>query len=253
MSAWSGVAYDSVAVPQARWGEDVLARLSVGPACRVLDAGCGPGQVTELLLRRHPDVTVVALDATESMLDQARLRLAPFAERVQFVLGDLEGNHLADALGGQPVDAVFSTGTFHWVLDHRRLFRQLATVLNPGGTLVAQCGGAGSLAAVRAILDDLGVDWRSHNSYADADETAHHLRAAGFRDVWTWLAPAPVEFADRTALADFLAAGALTPYLANRPSSDQRALCEAVAEQLDAPILDFVRLNILARGPTAER
>jgi trans-aconitate 2-methyltransferase len=241
-----------VAVPQARWGDDVLARLSVAPASRVLDAGCGPGQVTELLLRRHPDVNVVGLDATESMLNQARLRLAPFAERVQFVLGDLESGHLADTLGGQPVDAVFSTGTFHWVLDHRRLFRRLATVLTPGGTLVAQCGGAGSLPTVRAFLDDLDVDWRSHNNYAPADETAHHLRAAGFRDVWAWLAPSPVEFAERTALADFLAAGALTPYLADRPPAEQRTVCDSVAERLDAPILDFVRLNILARGPAPQ-
>jgi trans-aconitate 2-methyltransferase len=246
VSAWRGSAYDDVAIPQSRWGAEVLARLDVAPGARVLDAGCGSGRVTEMLLRRHPGVTVVALDATESMLDHARDRLAPFGDRVQFVLGDLEDD-VETALGGVPVDAVLSTGTLHWIRDHARLFQELAKVLTPGGALVAQSGGAGSLARVRAILDELDVDWRSHNDYAEAGDTARRLQMAGFRDVWTWLSPDPVDLADRQALVDYLAAGALTPYLADRSPSEQQAVCEAVADRLGEPILDFVRLNILAR------
>lgn len=246
VSAWSGAAYDSVAVPQSRWGAEVLVRLDLRPGARVLDAGCGSGRVTEQLLLRHPDVSVVALDSTESMLAHARSRLAPFGDRVQFVRADLEGNVDA-ALDGTLVDAVFSTGTFHWIRDHGRLFHELAKVLSPDGALVAQSGGSGSLASVRRILDDLDVEWRPLNNYAEPGDTEQHLRMAGFSDVWAWLSPEPVEFPDRPALVEYLSAGALSPYLADRSPEHQRQVCDAVADRLDQPVLDFVRLNILAR------
>ncbi|MGH9184939.1 MAG: hypothetical protein ACRD0U_03835 [Acidimicrobiales bacterium] len=70
---------------------------------------------------------------------------------------------------------------------------------------------------------------------------------AGFSDVWVWSSPDPVELPDRLALVDYLAAGALAPYLADRPPAEQRRVCEAVADRLEGPVLDFVRLNILAR------
>ena len=50
-------------------------------------------------------------------------------------------------------DAIFSTATFHWVLDHDALFRNLHESLRPGGMLVAQWGGGANLAAARDVLD----------------------------------------------------------------------------------------------------
>ena len=43
----------------------------------------------------------------------------------------------------EPVDAILSTATFHWIADHERLFARLHAALRPGGRFVAQCGGAG--------------------------------------------------------------------------------------------------------------
>ena len=79
--------YDTVADPQARWGAVVVDRLleRLEGDERVLDAGCGSGRVTELLLARLPRGRVVALDGSPAMLDQARGRLARFGDRVEFV------------------------------------------------------------------------------------------------------------------------------------------------------------------------
>src|SRR5262245_25479654 len=126
---WNAVSYDKVADPQARWGAEVLERLALEGSETVLDAGCGTGRVTELLLGRLPRGQVVALDASASMLEQARGRLARFGDRVTYVQADLE-RPLPLA---EPVDAVLSTATFHWVLDHDALFANLASVLRPGG------------------------------------------------------------------------------------------------------------------------
>src|SRR4029078_7246499 len=120
---WNAASYDKVADPQARWGAEVLARLPLEGDETVLDAGCGTGRVTELLLARLPRGRGVALDASSSLLahaldasasrlEQARGRLAGFGDRVTYVQADLERPLPIAA----PVDAVLSTATFHWVL-----------------------------------------------------------------------------------------------------------------------------------------
>src|SRR5579863_5919184 len=137
---WDASTYDRVADPQARWGAAVLERLPLTGDETVVDAGCGSGRVTQLLAARLPRGRVVALDSSPAMLDEARTRLAA-AGNVTFVHADLLELTPADLDGAAPVDAVFSTATFHWVPDHPRLFSNLAAILRPGGWLVAQCGG----------------------------------------------------------------------------------------------------------------
>ena len=69
------------------WGLAVLDRLPLRGDERVLDAGCGTGQVTEALRERLPNGEVVALDASPSMLEHARARLGD--DRVTFLAHDL--------------------------------------------------------------------------------------------------------------------------------------------------------------------
>ena len=141
---WNASSYDRVADPQTRWGAEVLGRLPLEGDETVLDAGCGTGRVTELLLGRLPRGRVVALDFSAAMLVEARKRLAPFGDRVAYVEADLARPLPLDAT----VDAVLSTATFHWVMDHDAMFENLAAVLRPGGWLVAQCGGFGNVATL---------------------------------------------------------------------------------------------------------
>src|SRR4051794_8459601 len=137
---WNAESYDRIANPHVRWGAEVLERLNPDCVHRVIDAGCGTGRVTELLLEHVPDASVIALDGSEHMLEQAAIRLKPAVDagRVEFMHADLTKPLPID----HPVDAVLSTATFHWIDDHETLFANLAAVLRPGGQLVAQCGGA---------------------------------------------------------------------------------------------------------------
>ena len=136
---WDARTYDRVADPMTRWGNAVLDRLPLTGDERVLDAGCGTGRVTEVLAERLPNGHVVALDGSAAMVDEARDRLARFGDRVSYVVADLGSPIPLD----EPVDAILSTATFHWVPDHDALFANLAAVLRHGGWLVAQCGGVG--------------------------------------------------------------------------------------------------------------
>ncbi len=245
-SDWDGARYDQLSDPQARWGRTVLSRLELTGAETVLDAGCGSGRVTQELLSRLPDGRVIALDASASMLAQARVRLSG-GERVRFVQANLLDLDPAALGSDAPVDAVFSTATFHWVPDHDRLFTRLAGVLRPDGQLVAQCGGRGNIENVIRAVRSLGVERAGTWVYATAEETTARLRRAGFTDARVWTHPQPTSFPAGAPLADFLETVCLREHLATLPEGERREFAERVAAAMPAPVIDYVRLNIVAR------
>jgi len=241
---WDAATYDRVAEPQTRWGGIVLDRLPLDGDEMVLDAGCGSGRITEQLVGRLPRGRVIALDASPSMIDEARRRLERFGDRVTFVVADLGRPFtLPD---GVLVDVILSTATFHWVPDHDRLFRNLAAVLRPGGRLVAQCGGAGNIASVKAVLATIGDGWVGDAHYETPELTAERLRAAGFVDVRTWLQPEPTRFEPGEPLETFLRTVILGQHVDRLPPDERDAFVHAVASRLPEPVVDYVRLNILA-------
>jgi trans-aconitate 2-methyltransferase len=240
---WDARTYDAVAAPQERWGRNVLDRLRLAGAERVLDAGCGSGRVTEVLAERLPNGTVVALDASPAMIEACRARLARFGERVEYVLADL-GRPLPI---GEPVDAIVSTATFHWVVDHDALFRHLAVVLRPGGRLTAQFGGFGNIRRVKDVLASIGDGWLGPAHYETPEATERRLLAAGFEDVRCWLQPEPTRFERGRPFERFLETVVLGPHLDRLAPDERQPFVHDVATRLREPVLDYVRLNVDAR------
>ena len=240
---WDARTYDRVAEPQTRWGRAVLDRLPLVGDERVLDAGCGSGRVTELLAQRVPDGRVVALDASPAMIETARERLAPFAPRIEFIVADL-GLPLPIA---EPVDAILSTATFHWVPDHDALFANLAGVIRPGGWLVAQCGGAGNIASIRRVLATVGDGWQGAAHYETPMATVERLETAGFVNVECWLTDEPTRFEAGEPIETFLRTVILGGHVDRLPPDERDAFVHEVAERLPEPLIDYVRLNIVAR------
>lgn len=226
----------------------VVDRLSLTGDEVVLDAGCGTGRVSELLLERLPRGRVIAIDADDGMVRLARQKLGGRAEVRQ---GDLSALRL-----GESVDAILSTATFHWVLDHERLFGSLFAALRPGGSLVAQCGGEGNIADLRAAADAVAAQppfaasfegWSAPWYYAGPEETAERLTAAGFVGVRTWLEPWPV-LPDEPD--EYLATVTLGAQVQHLPDGLRSEYVAAVLDQLAQPVIvDYVRLNLDARRP----
>jgi trans-aconitate 2-methyltransferase len=240
---WDARTYDRVADPQTRWGSAVLDRLSLNGDERVLDAGCGSGRVTELLAARLPRGRVVALDGSPAMIEAARHRLAPFGERIEFIVADL-GRPLP--IEGS-VDAILSTATFHWVPDHDALFANLAAVLRSGGWLVAQCGGVGNIASVKRVLATIGDGWLGPAHYETPLATVRRLDASGFVDIECWLTYEPTRFEPGEPFETFLRTVILGPNLERLPEADRDAFVYEVATRMPEPLVDYVRLNIVAR------
>lgn len=240
---WDARTYDRVADPMTRWGTAVLDRLPLGGDERVLDAGCGSGRVTELLAARLPRGRVVALDGSPSMIDAARDRLAPFGDRIEYVVADLGEPLPIEAT----VDAVFSTATFHWVPDHDGLFANLAAVLPSGGRLVAQCGGYGNIASVKRAIASVGDGWLGPAHYETPMATVTRLDAAGFVDIECWLTDEPTWFEPGEPLETYLRTVVLGAHLDRLPADERDAFVHEVATRMPEPLIDYVRLNITAR------
>jgi trans-aconitate 2-methyltransferase len=251
--AWDGREYDRVSAPMEALALGVLARLELEGDETVLDAGCGSGRVTETIAERVPRGSVIALDASASMVAAARARLArylggagPGGAPVQVVQGDLLELELP-----QPVDAVFSTATFHWIADHERLFERLHAALRPGGRLVAQCGGEGNITQLRgkALEVTMREPYREHFddfeppwNYAGAEVTRERLLAAGFQSADCWLEKAPKE---PEYPREFLSEITLGPHVQHLPEELRESFIDEVLLVVGEPVVvDYVRLNI---------
>lgn len=240
---WDAGAYDRLPIPMTRWGIAVVGWLDLTGHERVLDAGCGTGQVTERLLDRLPTGTVVALDGSPSMIARAHERLGD--GRVEYLVHDL-----LERIPIEPVDAVLSTATFHWILDHDRLFANLAAVLKPGGQLAAQCGGAGNTVELGRVVRELGYELEEDKNFAGPEETRERLERAGFRDVECWLQPEPTPI-PRGDLELYLRTICLGSVLQRVPAEARNGFLERAADRLPDGVIDYVRLNIRARrGPS---
>jgi trans-aconitate 2-methyltransferase len=238
---WDAASYDRLSDPQLTMARDVIDRLYLRGDERVLDAGCGSGRVTEELLERVPDGRVVAVDGSQAMVGQLQRRLGDRVDAFACDLLDLELD--------QPVDAILSTATFHWIADHEQLFAGLYASLRPGGRLAAQCGGHGNIdnvvEAINAVDHPALRDWAGPWNYATPEQTTARLRAAGFVDVWTWLQPWPVEPTDPR---EYFATIILGSHLERLSPDEQMPFVDDVLSHLGSPVVaNYVRLNILAR------
>jgi trans-aconitate 2-methyltransferase len=222
-----------------------LASLPLRGDERVLDVGAGTGRDTALLLERLPRGHVVAVDGSTAMLAQLRDRLAGVGpDRLTTLHADLTAPLTLE----EPVDAVFSVATLHWVPDHRSLFRSLAGVLRPGGLFRAEWGGAGNVANVEAVLVDLGLPRIGEAcNFATAERTARRLATAGFTDIDVVCVPDPARMQSAVQFEAFMTSVVLSAVLDSIPTGRRRQVVKDVGARLPEPQVDYVRLQACAR------
>jgi trans-aconitate 2-methyltransferase len=242
---WDADTYDAISDPQFNWGMEVLERLRLSGEEVAVDAGCGSGRVSAELAKRLPHGRLIAVDGSAAMIAKARERLG---EEPTYLVADLSELELKE-----PADLIFSTATFHWILDHDRLFTRLRAALRPGGRLIAQCGGDGNIAEHAAVIAAVAArpEFADHFeqmpgawNFATAEETERRLRDAGFAEARCWLEPKPVQ-PERPF--EFTSTVTLGPLLDQLPQELRRPFAEAILEQSEQPlVLNYVRLNIEA-------
>jgi trans-aconitate 2-methyltransferase len=246
---WNPELYQSSHSFVWKFGRDLLAQLAPQPGERILDVGCGTGQLTGEINRSGAQV--VGIDSAASMIEQARQNFPDLRfEQVSVTAMPYR----------EEFDGVFSNATLHWVRDAEAAAVGISRALKPGGRLVAEFGGHGNtdalLEAVYQELDSLGVsEPRGLNPwyYPGIGEYATVLERAGLEVTFAALfdRPTPLEGGD-DALANWLAmfGRCFTDALAPEQRGPFVRRVEERAERRQRPdglwTLDYRRLRIRA-------
>ncbi len=256
MPQWDPQRYLTFADERQRPFLDLLARVGADPAAvlRIVDLGCGPGNLTGVIQQRWPHAEVVGVDSSPQMIDSARER----QDGADYVLADLR-TWTTD----RPVDVMVSNAALQWVPGHLELLPQLAAAVRPGGWFAFQVPGnfdepshvlrqqlaaeapyadhVGSLELPSShdpeqywqVLADLG--WR-----VDAWQTTYLHQLQGPDPVFTWISGTsarPVLQALPEALRE--------PYIAEL----KRRLAQVYPPTEHGVLLPFRRVFVVAQRP----
>jgi trans-aconitate 2-methyltransferase len=129
---WDPDRYLTYADERGRPFVELLARVDATSPARVVDLGCGPGNLTALLAERWPDAEVYGVDSSAEMIAKARAAHAD----IGFEVGDVR-----DWRPVESVDVLVSNATLQWVPEHLDLLPGLVAAVRPGGWLAFQVPG----------------------------------------------------------------------------------------------------------------
>lgn len=173
-------------------GRALLDLLAPQAGERILDLGCGTGDITQTIA--ESGAKVVGADASAEMIAAARSRFPALDFRVED----------AAALPFEAeFDAIFSHAVLHWVKRADDAIRGMRRALRPGGRLVAEFGGQGNCAALEAAFADVlarhsGREYISPWFFPSLADYASGLETNGFivRAAWHFDLPTPLQGAD---------------------------------------------------------
>ena len=140
--AWDTELYEAQHGFVWKFGEDLIGLLNPQRGERILDLGCGTGQLTQKITERSADV--LGLDASPEMIGQARQNFPS----LQFVLQDAAKMDFSEEF-----DAVFSNAALHWMLDAPAVARGIFRALRKGGRVAAELGGKGNIRQIEGAIE----------------------------------------------------------------------------------------------------
>lgn len=213
------------------FGRGLLDWLAPQAGERILDAGCGAGQLTAEIA--DACATVLGIDSAPSMIAQARQNYP----HLEFALADLTTFQTTT-----PFDSVFSNAVLHWVRPPQEAANRLAGALKPGGRLVAEFGGHKNVARIQNAL---GEQHRAPWFFPSIAEYAAILETAGLEPMRAILFDRPTRVDGEHGLDDWL-----QMYLPGLPPAVRQAAVERLKPEMYASgiwTLDYRRLRIEAR------
>jgi trans-aconitate 2-methyltransferase len=177
-----------------QYGQAVLDLLAPQKGERILDLGCGSGQLTAAIA--DAGASVIGLDSSPDMLVEARAHYPA----IEFRMDDA-----ADFALESPVDAVFSNAVLHWVKNASGAAACIARALKPGGRFVAEFGGHGNIQpvvdAIRELLGPVKTPWY----YPSMGEYATVLDQNDLETRQAWLIDRPTPVEGEDGMEDWLA------------------------------------------------
>ncbi|WP_323961758.1 trans-aconitate 2-methyltransferase [Arthrobacter sp. JZ12] len=231
---WDPAQYELFADHRSRPFFDLVGRIGHHAPRRVVDLGCGSGELTAVLAQRWPDAEVLGIDSSPEMVNAARRRPHQ-PPNLAFAVGDVR-----DFRPAAGTDVVVSNAVLQWVQGHQELLVQWASLLEEGAWLAVQVPGnfsAPSHTLMRGLADSerwrgrLGGVLRHDDAVGSPDEYLRLLRGAGLEtDAWETTYLHLLHGAD--PVLEWVRGTGLRPVLAALPEQDAAEFEQAYARDL---------------------
>jgi trans-aconitate 2-methyltransferase len=255
MLDWNPALYRRYEDERTRPAQELLARVPLTAAARVVDLGCGPGNSTELLVQRFDGAVVTGTDNSEAMLVSARERLP----QARFELSDI-----AAWRPGSPPDLIYANASLQWVPDHEALIPRLFAALAPGGVLAIQMPDNRQEPTHR-LMRELAAEAPWAQAIGDADklrtlllslERYYDLLAADAAHIDVWRTAYQHPMASAASIVEWVRGTGLRPFVDGLPPDLQtrylaeyeRRVAQAYPPRGDGRLLlAFPRMFIVAQ------
>ena len=228
--SWEPECYEQFKKERYAPFDDLVALIKVRSGLRVIDLGCGTGELTARLAGLLPESDVVGIDSSPEMLARAAERARPGLR--------FEQQPIEDAGGAW--DLVFSHAALQWVDDHASLVPRLLSFVVPGGQLAVQEPSNFShqthlLYAETAREEPFRsalAGWSRSWPVLSIEQYAELLYAGGAEEITVFEKVYPHLLADAHALADWMEGTALVPYRERLPAELYRQFVDRYRQKL---------------------
>lgn len=208
---WDPKKYNEFKEDRYKPFDDVASHIIDKINLKVIDLGCGKGELTKKLAELLTNPTVLGIDSSTEMLAQA-----PSQANIDFkqlsIIEQLEQE--------TKWDLIFSNAALQWIDDHFKLFPKIISKINPGGQLAVQMPQQ-TENILNLILIDLVQEepftsylnnWTRPSPVLTLDEYAKILFDCGGKDLVLYQKVYPLFSTHENSFFDFISGSALTVY-----------------------------------------
>lgn len=197
MADWNPSLYLKFGAERTRPAAELVARIAQHPVTFAVDLGCGPGNSTALLHHAWPEATLVGVDSSPAMLDDAARALPT----CRFVAADIRQYQPE-----RPADLLYANASLQWLTDHETLFPHLVNQLADNGLLAVQMPDnwqEPSHTLMRQVAQEMGFPESGRHPLPGAQAYYDILTACGCEvDIWRTTYYHPLE--SHQAIIDWL-------------------------------------------------
>ena len=246
---WNPAQYHQFQKDRFKPFEDLFGLIKVRAGMRVVDLGCGTGELTGRLADRLPESEVLGIDSSVEMLRRAREQEQERLHFEQASIQEVKGEW----------DLVFSHAAIHWIDDHRSLVPRLLSLVSTGGQLAVQLPSNHTHPAHTLIREIAAEEpfhsalkgWNRSSPVLEINEYAELLHASGGTEITVFEKVYPSLLENADAMAEWTKGSTLVPYFERLPENLHEPFMLRYRERLrslfpDAPVFYTFRRTLFA-------
>jgi trans-aconitate 2-methyltransferase len=253
---FDGKKYGQASAHQKEWGQKILDELNLVGNERILDLGCGDGEITFQIAEHVPNGEVIGIDASKGMIDAALERKKDNLKFIQMDINRLDYDN--------EFDIIFSNATLHWVKDHENLLKNVYKASKSGGKIRFNFAADGNCSNFYRVIKE-AIELECYSKYFDKfdwpwfmpkiEEYEEILKAGRFEKYEIWGENADRYFPNIDAMVKWIDQPSIVPFILMIDNDKKDEFRDYVIKRMVTDTVDqngrcfetFRRINLKAR------